>query len=106
MAYPLETHQDLKQRLELYVESPQQQGGVLLLTDLCGSTPANICLEIAKEHAHCELVTGLSLAMLIKLATCDRHQEPRVLAEALSLTGKKSILLGSELQRNEARCGD
>jgi PTS system ascorbate-specific IIA component len=44
--------------------------GVLVLTDLCGSTPANIACHLARQHAkHQEVmvVVGLNLPMLMRV---------------------------------------
>ncbi len=40
--------------------------GVLLLTDACGSTPANIALGIARGHES-RVVAGLNLPMLLRV---------------------------------------
>ena len=39
--------------------------GLLILTDLYGSTPCNIAKSIA-THETCEIITGLNLPMLLK----------------------------------------
>ena len=45
-----------------------------------------------------EIVAGVNLPMLIKLATCDRRgQRPVEVAELIKEVGKRSIRLGSEL---------
>ena len=71
--------------------------GVLFLVDLHGSTPANICLSLLDGAHNVEVLCGLNMAMLIKLATCERKDGPRALAELLKQTGRRSIRLGSEL---------
>ena len=43
-----------------------QGDGVLILTDLFGSTPSNIAHGI-KECSQCEIVTGLNLPMLLRV---------------------------------------
>ena len=40
--------------------------GVLVLTDLYGSTPSNIAHRL-HEHAHVNVVSGLNLSMLIRV---------------------------------------
>jgi mannose PTS system EIIA component len=85
----------------------QDQGqGVLLLTDICGSTPANICLKIVESHHGSEIITGINLAMLLKLSTCDRHLSPSALADELRKTSQKSIQLGSEIIHRGGSCHD
>jgi PTS system mannose-specific IIA component len=71
--------------------------GVLFLVDLHGSTPANLCLNFMDGSHEVEVLCGLNMAMLIKLATCDRRGGPRDLAELLQATGRRSIRLGSEI---------
>jgi len=48
------------------VEKVDQGDGVLILTDLYGSTPCNIAYEILKDHK-VEVVTGLNLPMLLRV---------------------------------------
>ncbi len=81
-------------------------GGVLLLTDLCGSTPANCCLHVLATHPGSEMVAGLNLPMLIKLSTCDRSRPPAELAEELARTAQRSIQKAGDLLDKGARSGD
>jgi mannose/fructose-specific phosphotransferase system component IIA len=80
--------------------------GILFVTDICGSTPANICLQLLGEHSGSELVTGVNLPMLVKLSTCDRGLLASTLAQELRRTAQRSIQLGSELLHKGATCGD
>lgn len=48
------------------VEKVDQGDGVLILTDLYGSTPCNIAYKILKDH-NVEVVTGLNLPMLLRV---------------------------------------
>ena len=66
--------------------------GVLVLTDMFGGTPSNISLSFLHEH-RVEVVTGLNLPMLIKLATL-REEKPLVaarLAASLSMYTEKGL---------------
>lgn len=40
--------------------------GVLLLTDVCGATPANCAVRALNTRTHCQLVYGLSLPALLR----------------------------------------
>jgi PTS system mannose-specific IIA component len=71
-------------------------GGTLFLVDLHGSTPANICVRLIEDTGN-EVLCGLNMAMLLKLATCDRTHGPHELAELLATTGRRSIRLGDEI---------
>jgi len=71
--------------------------GVLFLVDLHGSTPSNLAMGFMDGAYEVEVLCGLNMAMLIKLATCMRKEGPRDLAELLKQTGRRSIRLGSEI---------
>ena len=47
-----------------------------MLTDMFGGTPSNISLSFLAEH-NVEVVTGVNLPMLIKLATLSESQAAR-----------------------------
>ena len=79
--------------------------GVLVLTDLFGSTPANVCQGVVEDRPGCVVLAGLNLSMLIKLSTCDRSLGARQIAEELQATGRRSIVVCSGLV-NGGTCGD
>ena len=54
-----------------------QGGGVLVLTDLYGSTPSNIATRLTKRHKS-SVISGLSIPMLIRM-----HNYPDMDMEAL-----------------------
>lgn len=41
-------------------------GGVLVLTDIYGATPANLALALARRHRHSKVLAGVNLPMLIR----------------------------------------
>lgn len=49
-----------------FLEELDQGDGVLVLTDLLGSTPSNIAHRLSK-HANVNVVTGINLSMLIRI---------------------------------------
>jgi mannose/fructose-specific phosphotransferase system component IIA len=51
------------------------------------------------------MATGLSLAMLMKLATTDPGLSPPELAAALHQSAQHSVQLGADLLRKGAACG-
>ena len=57
---------DLIEHARLLVEELDAGEGVLILTDLYGSTPCNIARTCA-TNAHVNAVAGLNLSMLIKI---------------------------------------
>ncbi len=70
--------------------------GVLILTDMFGGTPSNISLSFLKEH-RIEVVTGINLPMLIKLATLAEEKPVEELAVFVKDYGRRNISVASEL---------
>jgi PTS system mannose-specific IIA component len=72
--------------------------GILLLVDIHGSSPFQACLAMMDGTRQAEIVCGVNLPMLLKLATIDRRElRPGEMAELLREVGRRSIRLGSEL---------
>jgi PTS system mannose-specific IIA component len=72
--------------------------GILILADVHGSSPFRACLAMVDGTRPVEIVAGVNLPMLVKLATCDRSGlRPAEVAELVKEVGKRSIRLGSEL---------
>lgn len=76
-----------------------QGRGVLILTDLFGGTPANISLSFLGPKV--EVVCGMNLPMLIKLAGCRIDLSLSDAAAKVKEYGQRHISLASEiLSRN------
>ena len=71
-------------------------GGVILLTDMFGGTPTNIAATFLGE-ASVEIVTGVNLPMVIKLATQDKDESLADLARRVRDEGQKQIYLASDI---------
>jgi len=72
--------------------------GVLILVDIHGSSEFQACLAMVDGSRPVEIVCGVNLPMLLKLATVDRQvMRPADMAELIKEVGKRSIRLGSEL---------
>jgi PTS system mannose-specific IIA component len=73
-------------------------GHVLLLTDMFGGTPSNLGLSFL-EHGRVEVVTGVNLPMLIKLARAPETADVLTLARDLREHGREAIRVASDLLR-------
>ncbi|MBC6444129.1 MAG: PTS fructose transporter subunit IIA [Alphaproteobacteria bacterium GM202ARS2] len=62
-ASPADYHETLKEM----IESLDQGDGIIILTDVYGSTPANIACRVI-DHPNIEIINGMNLPMLVKLA--------------------------------------
>ena len=74
--------------------------GVLLLTDMFGGTPSNLAISIM-ETAPVEVIAGVNLPMLIKLASLDAGTALGEAAEAASAAGRKYINVASQVLEAE-----
>jgi len=73
-------------------------GGALLLTDMFGGTPSNLGLTFL-DAGRIEVVTGVNLAMLIKLAKGRVGVDVTTLARELCEHGRAAIHVASDLLR-------
>ena len=72
------------------VEALDTGEGVLVLTDLYGSTPCNIAQKLTSQ-GHVQVVTGLNLSMLIRVFNYPRLTLEELLEKAIT-GGKDGIL--------------
>ena len=69
--------------------------GVLILTDLLGGTPTNICIPYI-EKGNVELITGVNLPMVISSITSCKGKTLSELSESVRNSGKDSIHIVNE----------
>jgi PTS system mannose-specific IIA component len=94
--------EDARTRLGDSIRAVDDGDGVLVLTDMFGGTPANLALTFLDEKV--EVVTGVNLPMILKLATA-RTQGLKLAdaADLITTYGQKNITLASALLRARAR---
>lgn len=74
--------------------------GVLLLTDMFGGTPSNICLTFLDEP-NLEVISGVNLPMLIKLASAESKMSFGEMILFIQRYGQKNIVVGRGILRGE-----
>src|SRR3974377_417582 len=65
---------DARREIGHAIERVRADGGVLVLTDMFGGTPSNIGMTFL-EKDQIEVITGVNLPMLIKLADLARSSD-------------------------------
>ena len=70
--------------------------GVIVLTDMFGGTPSNLSLSFLNQEG-IEVVTGVNLPMLLKLAHSREDAKVDELARTVKEYGRRSISLASEI---------
>lgn len=78
------------------VEAVNTGAGVVLLTDMFGGTPSNLAISLLKK-GEVEVIAGINLPMLIKLATVRGTMPLDNAVEAARDAGIKYINVASQL---------
>ena len=70
--------------------------GVIILTDLFGGTPSNLAISLL-EAGRIEVIAGINLPMLIRLAGARKTMNVTQAVEAAQEAGRNYITVASEL---------
>ena len=82
------------------VDHVNDGSGVILLTDLFGGTPSNLAISLLKT-GEVEVIAGVNLPMLIKLASVRQTEPLREAVTAAQEAGRKYINVASQLLNAE-----
>ncbi len=74
--------------------------GVIVLTDMFGGTPSNLAISLLQE-GKVEVVAGLNLPMLVKLARVRKDFNLHKAAAAAQDAGRKYINIASQVLQGE-----
>ena len=82
------------------VEKADSGKGVILLTDMFGGTPSNLAISLL-DNKMVEVVAGLNLPMLIKLASVRVDKSLNEAADDAQSAGRKYINTASRLLQGD-----
>lgn len=73
--------------------------GVIVLTDMFGGTPSNLAISLmgSGETGAIEVIAGMNLPMLIRLASVRGEMAPAEAIEAAQEAGRKYISVASKI---------
>jgi PTS system mannose-specific IIA component len=94
---------DMEQRRANILDSvanAEEGNGVVLLTDMFGGTPSNLAISIM-DRANVEVIAGVNLPMLIKLASVRQTETLEEAAQSAQEAGRKYINIASRLLTQE-----
>ena len=74
--------------------------GVIVLTDMFGGTPSNLAISVM-EQTRAEVIAGLNLPMLIKLASVRNRQSLEDAVACAQEAGRKYISVASYVLAGE-----
>ncbi len=78
------------------IQTVDQHDGVILLTDLFGGTPTNLCLSFLSPNQY-EVVSGFNLPMLIKLGSGLQKKPFAEVIPFLREYGERNIVIASQV---------
>lgn len=90
---------DMEQRRKDILDSTAKVddgSGVVVLTDMFGGTPSNLAISIM-DKAKVEVIAGVNLPMLIKLASVRHHEKLADAVASAQEAGRKYINVASRL---------
>jgi mannose PTS system EIIA component len=93
---PKEGSDEIRGKIVAAIRKAEEGQGVLILTDMYGGTPSNISLSFL-ERNRIEVITGVNLPMLLKLATYQNDLDLESLAVFITDYGQRNINLASEV---------
>jgi len=85
-----------REEISRAIERVNEGAGVLVLTDMFGGTPTNIACTFLGQ-APIEVVTGVNLPMIIRLAEQQPDDTLPVIARRVRDQGQRNIYLASEV---------
>ena len=75
--------------------------GVIVMTDMFGGTPSNLAINVM-DQTGCEVIAGINLPMLIKLATARKDMKLAQAVGAAKDAGRKYISVASQVLAGES----
>ena len=92
---------DARAEIETAIRRVRQDQGVLILTDMFGGTPTNLAVTFL-ERDKVEVITGVNLPMLIKLAGLVGESSDLIaVAREMREHGRNAIWVASDLLHGE-----
>ncbi len=88
--------EDMRMQIDKALREVDMGEGVLVLVDMFGGTPSNLSLAFLEE-GRVEVVTGVNLPMLVKVARHKPGIDIHELAETARDYGRRNISVASDL---------
>jgi len=91
---------DAREDIAEAIERVRGEEGVLLLTDMFGGTPSNLGMTFLETN-RVEVITGVNLPMLLKLASLRTESDLLAVAKEMRDHGRSAIWVASDFLRGE-----
>lgn len=91
--------ESIRQQVAAAIAEVNSGAGVLILTDMFGGTPSNICLSFLDSNST-EVLSGFNLPMLIKLANLKKGADFKDTVNFIQQYGQRNIVIASHVLAN------
>ena len=88
--------QSIRQQISNAIAKVNSGDGLLIMTDMFGGTPSNICLSFL-NHEKTEVISGVNLPMLIKLANISEELNFDDIVPFIQQYGQRNIVIASHV---------
>jgi len=92
--------EDARAEIDQAIARVEEGAGVLILTDMFGGTASNLAMSFLSP-GKVEVITGVNLPMLIKLANLPEQSDLLASARDMREHGRNAIWVASDLLRGE-----
>lgn len=104
LAEPIDEERVLEQ-IQRARKEVDKGGGLLILTDMFGGTPANLCFSLL-EDPMIEVLTGMNLPMILQILSSRKGARLADLARNAMRCGRENIYLAREILEQRNRVSD
>ena len=88
--------EEMRASIEKALSEVDRGEGTVILVDMFGGTPSNLCMSFLEED-RVEVVTGLNLPMLVKVASLREPLPVHEIAELAREYGRRNISVASDV---------
>ena len=86
----------IREKISQAMDKVDKSEGVIILTDMFGGTPSNVCLSFLSKPK-VEVVSGFNLPMLIKLASFKKESSFEDVISFIQQYGQRNIVIASQV---------
>lgn len=95
--------EDATERLNRCIDETDGGEGVLILTDMLGGTPSNLCLSLIGGSHRVEVISGVNLPMVLKAVQIRKDHDVRETAAQVKKHARNAILVAGEVLEGRDR---
>ncbi|MFH1654069.1 MAG: PTS fructose transporter subunit IIA [Pseudomonadota bacterium] len=92
----------IREQISDAVKQVDDGDGIIILTDMFGGTPSNICLSCLSDKK-IEVISGFNLPMLVKLVCISSDSKLEEVVPFIREYGQKNIIIANQILHSEQK---